>query len=148
MIFREATLNDISGMSGVRMSVKENVLSNPDLVQKKDYIEYLTEKGKGWVCEMNGEIVGLAIVSLREHNIWALFVKPGFEGKNIGKSLHDVMLDWYFNQTIETVWLGTALGTRAEKFYTKAGWENKGLRPNGEIRFEMSRPNWERTKTK
>jgi len=53
----------------VRMSVKENVLSNPALVTYKDYVEYLFVRGKGWVCEINNIITGFAIADLQDHNI-------------------------------------------------------------------------------
>ena len=91
---------------------------------------------------MNGQIVGFSIADLRDQNIWALFVQPGFDKQGIGRQLHDVMLNWYFDQTQETVWLGTAPGTRAEAFYIKAGWKETGTHGNGEIRFEMSYRNW------
>jgi GNAT superfamily N-acetyltransferase len=65
------------------------------LVTDKDCVEYLTLRGKGWVCEM-AQLVGFAIADLIDNNIWALFVHPDFEGKGIGKTLHDMMLDWYF----------------------------------------------------
>lgn len=42
--------------------------------------------------------------------------------KNMGRKLHNPMLDWYFKQTKENVWLGTSSNTRAEMFYRKAGW--------------------------
>jgi hypothetical protein len=54
------------------------------------------------------------------------------------------MLDWYFNQKKETVWLGTGPDTRAETFYRKAGWKERGKRPNGEIKFEMTYADWSR----
>ncbi|MEI7803658.1 MAG: GNAT family N-acetyltransferase [Bacteroidota bacterium] len=142
MIFREATIEDIPQIQVVRHSVKENVLSNPALVTDKDCAEFITIRGKGWVCEMYGEIVGFAIADLKEHNIWALFVHHEHEGKGIGKVLHNTMLNWYFKQTSEMVWLGTAPNTRAEKFYTLSGWKNCGLRPNGEIRFEINKQDW------
>ncbi len=53
MIFREAQVNDIHQMQIVRHSVKENILSNPALVTDKDCEEFITVRGKGWVCEIN-----------------------------------------------------------------------------------------------
>jgi len=99
-------------------------------------------RGKGWVCEAENNIVGFAIIDLLENNVWALFIQPGYEGKGIGKRLHDEMLDWYFTRTDQTIWLGTAPKTRAEKFYDKAGWKKIGIRANGEIKFEMTKRNW------
>lgn len=142
MIFREALVSDITPIQLVRHSVKENVLSNPDLVTDADCEEYLTVRGKGWVCEIDRKIVGFAIADLKGHNIWALFVRPEHAGRGIGKKLHHIMLDWYFNQTDQTVWLSTAPETRAEVFYKMAGWKEIGKTPNGEIRFEMSLDLW------
>ena len=116
MVFREAKIEDIPQIQVVRNSVKENTLSNPDLVTDKDCEEFLFSRGKGWVCEISNQIVGFAIADLKDNNIWALFLHPDYEQKGIGRKLHDTMLDWYFNQTGETVWLGTSPGTRAEPF--------------------------------
>ncbi|MEI6407987.1 MAG: GNAT family N-acetyltransferase [Bacteroidota bacterium] len=113
MIFRTATLEDIPQIQIVRHAVKENRLSNPALVTDADCAEFITERGKGWVCVVENRVVGFAIADLRGHNIWALFVDPEYEGKGIGRRLHDTMLDWYFSQTSEDVWLGTSPGTRA-----------------------------------
>ena len=142
MIFREAQINDIPQIQIVRHSVKENVLSNPALVTDKDCEEYMTARGKGWVCEIENLIVGFAIADLKDHNIWALFIRPEYERKGIGKKLHELMLDWYFDQTKKTVWLGTAPDSRAELFYRTAGWKEVGRTKNGEIKFEMSCEDW------
>lgn len=141
MIFREATPADIKDMQVVRHTVKENILSNPALVTDKDCEEYITIRGKGWVCEMEGRVVGFSIADLKDNNIWALFLRPEFEGKGIGRQLHTLMLNWYFSQTHETVWLGTAPGTRAARFYHKAGWTETGMH-GAELKFEMSYTDW------
>lgn len=142
MIFREATIDDIPQMQVVRNAVKENVLSNPDLIKDADYIPFITVNGKGWVGEICEQIVGFAIVDLKGKNIWALFVHPDFEAKGIGKQLHKKMMDWYFNQTKETVWLSTAPNSRAEKFYRLNGWTEVGIYGKDEVKFEMGSENW------
>lgn len=144
MIFREANKNDIKQIQVVRNSVKENMLSDPALVSDADCEEFLTERGKGWVCEINNYIVGFAIADLKENNVWALFLNPDYEGRGIGKALHKLMLDWYFSQTQQTVWLGTAYDTRAEKFYRKAGWAEAGTNGPKEIKFEMTYDAWKK----
>lgn len=143
MLIREAHISDINELQSIRNAVTENRLSDPSVVSDSDYILFLTEKGKGWVCEINGRIGGFAIVDLHGRNIWALFVLPGDEGRGIGKLLQETMLDWYFERTTETVWLSTSPGTRAEKFYSKAGWKKAGKLKNGEIRFEMTYEQWQ-----
>ncbi len=144
MIFREATIKDIPQIQIVRNAVKENRLSNPALVSDADVEEYIINRGKGWVCEMNETIVGFAIADLVDHNIWALFVDPGFENKGIGKELHRLMMDWYFEQTNETVWLSTSPGTRAETFYRRQGWTEDGVYGKGETKFIMKKGNFSR----
>ena len=129
-------------MHVVRNSVKENVLSNPDLITTRDYEDYLTNRGKGFVCEINNEILGFSIVDLVDKNVWALFINPAYEGKGIGKELHDLILTWYFNQTTETIWLGTEPKSRAEVFYRKNGWKEKGMHGKNEIKFEMNFEDW------
>lgn len=141
MLIRAATEADIKQIQVVRNAVKENMLSNPDLVTDDDCKEFITVRGKGWVGETEGRIVGFSIVDLKEKNIWALFIDPEFEKQGIGRKLHNVMLDWYFTQTQDTVWLGTAPGTRAEKFYRKSGWKDAGMYGK-EVKFEMTFNNW------
>ena len=88
MKYREANIEDIKQIQIVRHSVKENILSNPDLVTDEDCKEFLTKRGRGWVCEIEGSIVGFAVADLKDNNIWALFLKPEFEGRGIGLQLH------------------------------------------------------------
>jgi GNAT superfamily N-acetyltransferase len=142
MKFREATIEDIPQMQTVRNSVKENVLSDPALVSYDDYVEYITKRGKGWVAEEDDKIVGFSVVDLVDKNIWALFVLPAFEKKGIGKQLQQLMLDWYFSQFKETLWLSTAPLSRADAFYRKSGWKDVGFDGKGEIKFEMSYEDW------
>jgi len=142
MIFRQAQIEDIPQIQIIRHSVNENVLSDPRLVTDADCAEYLGKRGRGWVCENYGDIVGFAVADLRGHNIWALFVHPAFERQGIGRKLHKMMLDWYFSETKDTVWLGTAPNTRAEIFYRNAGWKENGLHGRNEIKFEMDYITW------
>ncbi len=142
MIFRTATIADIPQIQRVRNAVTENTLSDPNLVTDQDCTEYICDRGKGWVCEIDHQIVGFSIVDLKEHNIWALFIDPTFEKMGIGRRLHDLMLDWYFTQTQATVWLGTSPHTRAEMFYRKSGWIQTGMHGQGEVKFEMPYANW------
>jgi len=143
MQYREARITDIPQIQRVRHSVKENVLSDPSLVTDADVEDYLTRRGKGWVCEADDAIVGFAIADLQDHNIWALFLLPAFEGKGIGKVLHNIMLQWYFSQTDETVWLSTASQSRAEGFYRKMGWQEAGSYGKNEIKFLMDIATWQ-----
>jgi GNAT superfamily N-acetyltransferase len=142
MHLRTATSADIPRIQVVRHLVKENILSNPALVTDQDCDDYINQRGKGWVAEVDGIIIGFAIIDLVDHNVWALFLDPAHEKQGIGRQLHDTMLDWYFQQTEATLWLSTSPGTRAEAFYRKAGWTDVGTYGKGEIKFEMTHPAW------
>jgi GNAT superfamily N-acetyltransferase len=143
MVFREATIADIPQIQIVRNAVKENTLSDPALVSDADCEEFMTVRGKGWVCEVEQLIVGFAIADLQDDNIWALFLLPEYEHKGIGQTLQKLMLNWYFAQGKEKVWLGTAFNTRAEQFYRKSGWTENGTNGSKEIKFEMTQEDWE-----
>ncbi len=157
MIFREAQISDIEQMMIVRLSVKENILSNPSLVTYEDMVEYLTIRGKGWVCEINNTIVGFSIGDLKGNSVWALFILPQSEGKGIGKKLQTLMLNWYFEKTTKNIWLETAADTRAEKFYKTTGWKeternkrqpsNSAFPPFVEVKLELSKKNWKKNNT-
>lgn len=142
MNLREAKVEDIPQIQVVRNAVKENTLSDPSLVTNQDCEDFITKRGKGWVFEIDNSIIGFSIVDLIDNNIWALFVHPDYDKNGIGKQLHDIMIDWYFSKTKETIWLGTAPGTRAEAFYRKAGWTEIGIHGKGEIKFEMLFEKW------
>lgn len=141
MNFRQAIPEDIPQIQIVRNSVKENQLSNPNLIPDDLVEEFITKRGKGFVCEIDDKIVGFSIVDFVENNVWALFLLPDFEGKRIGKKLHQLMLDEYFSKTKETIWLSTEANSRAEIIYKKQGWKNAGFHGN-EVKFEMSFEDW------
>ena len=141
MNFRQAIPEDIPQIQIVRNSVKENQLSNPNLIPDELVEEFITKRGKGFVCEIDDKIVGFSIVDFVENNVWALFLLPEFEGKRIGKKLHQLMLDEYFSKTKETIWLSTEANSRAEIIYKKQGWKNAGFHGN-EVKFEMSFEDW------
>lgn len=126
-------------MHEVRLGVRENQLGDSSLVQPHHYHAMLTRHGRGWVADVEGGIVGFSIADLERSNVWALFVHPAFEGRGVGRRLHDVMMNWFFEKGAEKVWLSTSPATRAEHFYTCAGWRLVGLEANGESRFEMTR---------
>ena len=57
------------------------------------------------------------------------------------------MINWYFEQTKENIWLGTEPNTKAETFYRKNGWTEIGTHGNGEIKFGMTYENWKKEST-
>ena len=60
-------------------------------------------------------------------DIWALFVRPEYEGRGIGTALMTLVEAWMFEQGLEALTLSTAPGTRAERLYQRRGWEDGGV---------------------
>ena len=139
MKYREALLSDIPAICDVRSSVLENRLADPASVSPEMCAEYLTEMGKGWVCEIEGEIAGFSIACRADSSIWALFVRPEFEGRKIGQRLLQLAVEWLLATGSDTIILSTDPGTRADRFYTAQGWTRGDTRPNGEVGFCLTR---------
>lgn len=139
MNFREARIEDIPALSEVRWSVKENVLTDPRRVTREMYVAYLGESGKGWLCEIEGEVVGFSVACAADASIWALFVKPSHEGRGIGKRLLRLATDWLFEMHAESIALSTEAHTRAAKFYERQGWQRVESKPDGEVCYRLYR---------
>ena len=139
MVFREANAEDIPALSEVRLAVTENVLSDPRKVTPGMYAAYLGALGRGWLCESDGEVVGFCVASLRDASIWALFVKPGYEGRGIGTRLLGLATGWLFGMGAPSVSLSTGANTRADRVYERLGWVRGEVRPDGEVSYRLDK---------
>jgi GNAT superfamily N-acetyltransferase len=137
-MIRAARVDDIPAMHRVRLAVRENRLASA--IAEADYVPAIERTGRGWVAEENGEIVGFAVGNAITGNIWALFVDPRFEGRGHGRQLHDAMVEWLFAQGLRQLNLGTEPGTRAQRFYERAGWSFTGTLTNGEAGYILAAP--------
>lgn len=140
--FREAVVHDIQAIQSIRNSVTENLINDPRLISDERCADFLENKGKGWICEVDGYPVGFAIADLQGKSVWALFVRPEFENRGIGKKLHAIMLNWYFSQSQEHFWLSTEESSRAELFYCLNGWTSVGMPKEQMVEFKMTAENW------
>jgi GNAT superfamily N-acetyltransferase len=133
MNFREALITDIPQLTA---------LSNHATIPQQEYEDYLIKRGKGWVCEVDGKIVGFAIGDLEKNTVWALFVQPGFEEKGIDRELLILLLDWYYSETRDTIWASAAPDSRAANFLKSFGFTEAGILHNLEIKFELTADDW------
>lgn len=127
-------------MHRVRMAVRENRLVSTVLTEAH-YLEQIEQSGRGWVVEVDSEVVGFAIGNAATGNIWALFVHPAHESCGHGLRLHAAMTAWLFAQGCECLWLSTDRDTRAQGFYERAGWQQRQSLPSGEVCYEL-RAEW------
>jgi GNAT superfamily N-acetyltransferase len=132
---RQATIADVAALERVRGMVRENRLSTP--IPRERLVAALADRGRGWVADDGGEIVGFSFVDDLDASIWALFLMPEWEGKGLGRVLLDHAVNWLHGRGHRMIWLSTEPGTRAEGFYAHLGWRRVGVTPSGETRFEF-----------
>ncbi|MBU8898647.1 GNAT family N-acetyltransferase [Corallococcus sp. H22C18031201] len=140
MHIREAAVEDIPELMRVRWAVRENRLSHPARVPPEMVHDYIIHRGRGWVCEHEGRVAGFSIADQETASIWALFIDPPYEGQGIAQALLAQATAWLFAGGASRIVLSTAPGTRAERFYARAGWERTGLTSDGEMGFALDVP--------
>ncbi|MFN2510112.1 MAG: GNAT family N-acetyltransferase [Pyrinomonadaceae bacterium] len=138
MIIREATRNDVPGLMAVRGAVEENILTS-DIPQER-IVAGLEVRGKGWVAEHEGEVIGFSMADREESIIWALFLLPEWERQGFGRQLLERAVDWLCLEGCASISLTTEPGSRAEGFYSHLGWTRAGITEKGEVRFELECP--------
>lgn len=138
VIFRQAMSSDISAMSGIRLSVTENVLSDPSRVTIQMYEDYLEKDGRGWVAEVEGVVVAFCYADKNRASIWALFVSPDHEGQGMATTLLKLAVAWLFGLGHRRVRLGTSRDTRADRFYAGQGWRRESVNGN-DVEYVLER---------
>jgi GNAT superfamily N-acetyltransferase len=134
-MLRRATKADISRISEIRDSVRENILSDPARVTAAD-IAWFLANGPIWVWEADGIVAGFSAGDPRDGWVWALFVAPGHEGRGIGRALLKVTCDSLRAAGHATARLSTEPGTRAERHYRADGWTVTETNAKGELVFQ------------
>lgn len=133
-LIRKAVAADQSRIFAIRMGVRENVLSDPSKVTDED-VAWYREQAIFLVAEDAGVIVGFACANHQTGLIWALFIDPAQEGRGHGRALLDAALAGLKAAGHAQAWLETGAGTRAERFYVRHGWHDRGRALDGQIVF-------------
>lgn len=133
-VVRPASILDIGAMHQVRLSVQENKLSEGAGIKEESYLRFV-QTGSAWVAEIEKQVIGFAAIDAVAMSVWALFVSPHAEKLGVGRVLHDCMIDWARDRGFPQLSLSTAPGTRAQGFYTAAGWQAAGVSGTGEMCF-------------
>jgi GNAT superfamily N-acetyltransferase len=137
--FRRAIEADIPALMRIRLAVRENRLSNPARVTPAMCSDYLDKLGRGWVAELDGQIIGFSYADRTDASIWALFVDPQHEGLGAGKQLLRLAADWLFEIGHDEVRLGTQAKTRADRFYAAQGWTRGEMKDDVEVWYSLRR---------
>lgn len=126
-------------MSRIRLSVTENVLSDPSRVTARMYEDYLEAAGRGWVAEIDGAVAAFCYADKNDGSIWALFVAPGHEGQGLAKTLLRLAVDWIFRLGHALARLDTGADTRADRFYRMQGWQRRPI-DDSKVEYVLPRP--------
>lgn len=141
MQIRVAVPADIPAVFEVRTSVRENHLSLAELaalgITPQTLPAMLAGDGRGWVAEEGGQVAAFAMADAAEACVFALFVRPGHEGRGLGRALLAEAERWLAARGCGQAWLLTEgdPATRANGFYRHLGWHNEGLQPDGQNRY-------------
>jgi GNAT superfamily N-acetyltransferase len=134
-LIRRATDADRARISEIRFAVAENVLRDRSRVTD-DMVTWFIDNPGIWLWEEDGQVLGFSAADTRDGSIFALFIDPGHEGRGIGRALFARALDCLRQAGHRTGHLTTQPGSRADRFYQKAGWRVIGSSERGERIFE------------
>ena len=133
-MIRKAERSDIPRIFEIRAAVRENRLSNPELVTPAD-CEWFIDNSAFWLWIEDDEIQGFSAADPRDGTIFALFVHPDYEGRGIGRKLIPLACETLKDTDHHSAELTTDAGTRAEMFYRRDGWVEIGRQDDGQIIF-------------
>jgi GNAT superfamily N-acetyltransferase len=133
-MIRRARPDDHARVTEIRNSVTENVLSDPSRVTIEHY-KWFEQNPGVWLWEEDGRILGFSAADTRDGSIWALFIDPAHEGRGIGRALFAKALEALRKAGHTTGSLTTQPGSRADRFYQRAGWKAIGTSERGERIF-------------
>jgi GNAT superfamily N-acetyltransferase len=80
-----------------------------------------TDPGSAWAAEEDGEVVGLSLALVRE-GMWflsLLMIRPGLQGKGIGRQLLDAAL----STSTDRSWIMSTVDPAAVRRYQRAGFQ-------------------------
>lgn len=128
------TVADIPEVFVIRVSTSENSVTMEELEDEYELTPdtlaaAMQASAKGWICEVDGRIVGFAMGDSASGEMTVIAVLPKFERRGIGRKLLGKVRDWLFDSGHREIWLLTTPDPsfRAYGFYLSQGWIATGL---------------------
>lgn len=140
---RVAAASDVPALFDVRLSVTENAMTLEELagvgVTPDSVRAALEADARAWLAEVDGEPAAFAMADNEEGCVFAMFVRPGFERRGLGRALM-AEAERYLFRDHDVLWLNTGedANIRAHGFYRRLGWRMAGPAGNGETRYEKT----------
>ena len=131
--FREMSADDLPAVFELRVSTVENAITLEAL--ERDYgitpeslAEAMKGEVRGWLCEVDGKVVGFSMGDRSNGEVQVVAVLPGYEGRGIGRGVLKRVQDWLYASGHEEIWLcaNPDPDIRATGFYRKLGWRKTG----------------------
>jgi GNAT superfamily N-acetyltransferase len=143
---RKAGEGDVDLLFDIRTSVRENYQSREELaglgITPESVAHMLRSDSCAWICEIDDRPAGFSMANARDRTVYALFVRPDYEGRGAGRSLLKAAEAWLFDQGLAEIWLSTGSDRtlRAQGFYRRMGWWVSGSPVDGSVIFIRRRP--------
>ena len=143
---RVATEADIDSLFDIRTSVLENHQSRADLarvgVTPDSVAQMLHSSSRAWIASERKQDVAFSMADASDATVFAMFVRPAFEGRGLGRILMKRAEEWLFEQGCVEIWLLTDANrdVRANGFYRHLGWDDAGIQQDGQVKFTKTRP--------
>ena len=124
---RPATAEDVETLFEIRTSVRENHQSREELarigVTSESVQEMLASNSRAWVAEVDDYPAAFLMANAEEATVFAMFVRPAYEGRGLGRALMERAESWLFDQGASEIWLTTGSDPRirANGFYRRLG---------------------------
>lgn len=144
--FREIHPDDLPAIFDVRVATWHNENGHEEMTSlgiTHDAVrELLKLTHRGWLCEIDSQVVGFAMGDRDKGEMWVIAVLKEFEGRGIGKRLLLLVEDWLFTEGWEEIWLTTDPDEtfRAVGFYRHLGWTDWKLEPDGDRIMKREKP--------
>lgn len=131
--FRRMGVDDLPAVFAVRLSTVENAITAWELeeaygITPASLAETMRSHVQGWLCEVDGAVVGFAMADRSNGEVQVVAVLPSHERRGIGRTLLAMVCDWLFAEGHAEIWLraNPDPGIRATGFYRALGWRATG----------------------
>jgi ribosomal protein S18 acetylase RimI-like enzyme len=137
--------DDTETLFDIRCSVVENHQSRDELATlgvTVENVRKMVESGDyvSTLAEQDGRAVGFSMAQISAGYVFACFVRPGCEGRGVGRALMTAAESGMRRAGVAQAWLSTGSepGLRAAGFYRHLGWLENGRLDDGQLRFVKS----------
>ena len=145
--YREMGIGDLPAAFELRLSTIENAITMEELeedygITPESLAAAMRSHVRGWLCEESGSAVGFSMGDRSNGEVQVVAVRPGYEGRGIGKCLLARVQTWLFSEGHDEIWLyaNPDPGVRAYGFYRKLGWRAAGSQRGEDEVMTLRRP--------